>query len=421
MKNFITLSLLALFTSASVAQWSEQTSGVTTALYSVSAIDNETAWICGAGGQVLRTTNGGYNWLITTSPNSALPLYNIWGIDSNRALVTGSSSTATYVYKTTDAGVSWTQVFSQNSGFINVIVKVSGTSNQFAMIGDPVGGRWSLWHSNNNGSTWDSAGLYIPQAGNETGYNNSAFDIGPNGSDYFWFGTNNTRIYRGIFGQNWSSQPTTGQPDILAILFLDTNYGIAGGSSGVLYTSNAGNNWITSASVPGTGSINGFASIVVDNYYCIRGNSIYRTSNGGLNWFSEYSQTGTYTHMQGTRDRQHYTIWAIRNNGGISALPYPIGIKPISHEVPQSFVLYQNFPNPFNPMSKIKYDIAKQGKVKLVIFDALGREVEILVNENLKPGSYEIKWEASNFPSGVYFYKLTAGDYSETRKMILLK
>jgi photosystem II stability/assembly factor-like uncharacterized protein len=420
LKKFFTLFLLVLFDTASVAQWLELTSGVTTALYSVSAVDINTVWICGAEGKVLRTSRSG-NWIITSFPDSTLPLYNIWGIDSNRALVTGTSSTATYVYKTTNAGVSWTQVFSQNGGFINAIVNVSGTSNQFAMIGNPVGGRWSLWHSNNNGSTWDSAGLYIPQAGNETGYTNSAFDIGPNSNDHFWFGTNNTRIYRGIFGQNWVYQPTAGQTDILSVLFLDTNYGIAGGNSGILYTSNAGNNWTTLATIPGSGSINGVAAIAVDHYYCIRGNSIYRTTDGGLNWFSDYSQTGTYTHMQGTRDRWHYTIWAIRNNGGISALPYPIGIKPVHNKVPQSFVLYQNYPNPFNPKSKIKYNIAKQGKVMLVIFDVLGREVEILVNENLQPGSYEIEWDASNNSSGVYFYKLTTGDFTQTKKMILLK
>jgi photosystem II stability/assembly factor-like uncharacterized protein len=427
MKKFITLFLLALLTSASVAQWSEQTSGVNTTLYSVSVIDNNMVWICGAGGKVLRTTNGGVNWAITSSPNSSLDLYNIWGIDSNRALVTGSAST-TYVYKTTNAGVNWTQVFSQSGGFINAIVHLTAVGNEFAMIGDPVGGRWSLWHSNNNGSTWDSAGLYIPQAGSETGYNNSAFDIGPNGSDYFWFGTNNTRIYRGYFGSNWIFQPTTGQQNSLAILFVDSLIGVMGGSTGMLSTTNGGTNWVGGA-VPGNGSINGFAigNSIGEMFYS-RGTSIYQTTNSGVNWVVSTTQTGTYNHMQRARADGQFNIWAIRSNGGISKYTYPIGIKPVSGVVPNSYILYQNFPNPFNPSTKIKFDITTpltppEGgtPVRLVVYDILGKEIRSLVNEQLKAGTYEVEWNAFDYPSGVYFYKLTAGDYAGTKKMVLLK
>lgn len=107
----------------------------------------------------------------------------------------------------------------------------------------------------------------------------------------------------------------------------------------------------------------------------------------------------------------------------------PIGIHPSSTEIPVKFSLYQNYPNPFNPTSKIKFQIPKMSNVRLTVFDVLGREIAVLVEEQLKPGTYEIQWDASNYPSSVYFYKLTAGDYSsgsgrgfsETRKMILLK
>ena len=165
MKISFTLFLLALITSASVAQWSEQTSGVTSTLYSVSPVDNNVVWICGAGGKVLLTTNGGTNWVLTASPNATLALYNIWGIDSATAIVTGSSTTA-YVYKTTNAGVNWTQVFSQTGGFIDAINGLSLVDpNALFMYGDPVSGRWSLWASSNGGSSWDSTGLFLPQAG----------------------------------------------------------------------------------------------------------------------------------------------------------------------------------------------------------------------------------------------------------------
>jgi hypothetical protein len=98
-----------------------------------------------------------------------------------------------------------------------------------------------------------------------------------------------------------------------------------------------------------------------------------------------------------------------------------IGIKNISTEIPSAFSLSQNYPNPFNPTTNIRYDISKSGNVKLVVFDALGRVLETLVNEKQSAGTYEATFDASAFPSGVYFYKLTSDGYSRTMKMILIK
>jgi hypothetical protein len=88
---------------------------------------------------------------------------------------------------------------------------------------------------------------------------------------------------------------------------------------------------------------------------------------------------------------------------------------------PGNYTLEQNYPNPFNPSTNIKYELPKNSFVKIVVFDMLGREVEALVNEKLSPGSYSIDWNASQYPSGVYFYRLTTEGFSETKKMILLK
>jgi len=98
-----------------------------------------------------------------------------------------------------------------------------------------------------------------------------------------------------------------------------------------------------------------------------------------------------------------------------------IGIKNLGKSIPISFNLYQNYPNPFNPVTKIKFDLHKTVHVVLIIYDILGREVATLVNEKLNAGSYEVYWNASAYSSGVYFYRLTAGDFIETRKMVLLK
>ncbi len=101
-----------------------------------------------------------------------------------------------------------------------------------------------------------------------------------------------------------------------------------------------------------------------------------------------------------------------------------IGIQPISTEIPQRFELFQNYPNPFNPVTKIRFNIpARNGHDRslLRIYDALGREILTLVNEELKPGIYEIEWDASNYPSGVYFYKLESGSFAQSKKMVLVK
>ncbi len=97
------------------------------------------------------------------------------------------------------------------------------------------------------------------------------------------------------------------------------------------------------------------------------------------------------------------------------------GINTISSDIPRSYGLSQNYPNPFNPSTKIKFGVPKNGYVRVVIYDAIGREVSTLVNEQLNPGTYEADWNASNFPSGVYFYKLASWDFSETKKLVLIK
>lgn len=110
------------------------------------------------------------------------------------------------------------------------------------------------------------------------------------------------------------------------------------------------------------------------------------------------------------------------NTGGLLTYICPtVGIEPGANEMPASYELKQNYPNPFNPQTKIKFDIPVQSDVKVIVYDIIGHEVATLVNEQLKPGSYEVQWDGSNFSSGVYYYKLIAGDYTAVKKMILIK
>jgi glucose/arabinose dehydrogenase len=98
-----------------------------------------------------------------------------------------------------------------------------------------------------------------------------------------------------------------------------------------------------------------------------------------------------------------------------------IGINNNNNSVPIGFNLEQNFPNPFNPSTEIKYSLQQQGRVNIKIYDVLGNEVAQLVNETKQPGNYSIKWDALNFPSSVYIYRMTVNDYTVDKKMVLMK
>ncbi len=107
-----------------------------------------------------------------------------------------------------------------------------------------------------------------------------------------------------------------------------------------------------------------------------------------------------------------------------------LNVNNISNEIPEQYTLSQNYPNPFNPVTNIKFDISgtsvaqtfgTTGFSVLSVYDILGREVATLVNEKLKPGTYEVDWDGTNYTSGVYFYKLISADYAETKRMILIK
>ncbi len=125
-----------------------------------------------------------------------------------------------------------------------------------------------------------------------------------------------------------------------------------------------------------------------------------------------------------------WAVWAYLNGDSLkSAQTYnitfrrdnQISINQIGTEVPEKFSLSQNYPNPFNPSTKIKFGIAKQGFVTLSVIDISGREIERLVNENLSAGNYEAVFNGSNISSGVYFYRIQAGNYTETKKFTLIK
>jgi hypothetical protein len=99
----------------------------------------------------------------------------------------------------------------------------------------------------------------------------------------------------------------------------------------------------------------------------------------------------------------------------------PLGISGNEYEIPKEYKLEQNYPNPFNPGTKINYSIPKAGLITLKVYDMLGKEVSTLVNENKNAGNYTIVFNGGNLSSGIYFYKLSSGDFTQTKKMLLIK
>lgn len=424
--GIIIFSLILALTSTELLysqQWFEDTSGVTVQLNSVVCFQQNRAWCCGNSGTVLKSRPlffQNQRW-INVSGNGIpdnIDLINIaCSNDTNIAITTGTLGNTSYVYRTTNAGANWVQVFSQVNGHINSIWFKQFPDSIVFMQGNPVGGRWSLWKSTNRGLSWDSTGLYLPQSGTEAGLNNSMNCY----EDRIWFGTNNSRIYYSSnFGTNWSAQSTSPEINIYTIR-SNPGYSLtlAGGST-LLRSSNFGISWVSNSSM-GSGNFGGLACVFTYWWYVRSDNKIYMSSNNGSSWVVQYTApAGNYTNIYLSNNFNIF-MYAVRTNGGISKYYIMVGIKQISSEVPEEFKLYPNYPNPFNPETIIKFKIKDSRFTTLKVYDILGKEIESLVNEQLNPGTYEVNWNAAEFSSGIYYYRLTAGSFTETRKMILIK
>ena len=156
-----------------------------------------------------------------------------------------------------------------------------------------------------------------------------------------------------------------------------------------------------------------------------------RSTNGGTNWTlrdSVAANTTLYTDAGLTQNTQYcYRVYA-KNCIGLSPFSNVVcatttftGITINGNEIPKVFNLFQNYPNPFNPVTNIKFDIPKASNVTLDVYDVTGKLVSSLVNSELDAGSYTASWNAISFASGIYFYKITAGEYVHQMKMVLVK
>ena len=398
--------------------WTEQVSGITTVLYSVSAVNDDIAWTCGASGKVLRTTNKGQNWTNASGDlPTSIPMYNIFAWDANLAIVTGSTTSA-YIYKTTNGGVNWATVLTTAGGFDDNLWMTSATDAY--CIGDIVSGNWHLVKSTDAGSTWSNWAT-LPTSNTSGTYNNAACFLG----QQVWFsGVGESKMfYSSNMGANWSEQTLT-LANITATWFNSPTLGLAGGSSasaGMLKTTNSGVTWTAVTAPYPSSSISGIVGVANTWWAAQQGTGISISTNDGTTWTTAYTApTGSFYHL--TKSRSGATLWGIRSNGGISRYGAPIiGINPVSGTTPADYVLSQNYPNPFNPITKINFALSKSGLVSLKIYDILGQEVATLVNETKNAGNYSVDFDASKLSSGIYFYKISVNDFTDVKKMTLIK
>ncbi len=409
------------------SEWTDLTTGINDLQQSVCTVNENCAWVCAIHGIVLKTTNSGLNWINvgTNPPLNSLPLGSIYAINENVAFTTAVdvNTQLSELFRTSDGGLNWAIVLSQPNGFIDHFM-FKDSVNGFC-LGDPVGGRWSLWKTSNQGLNWDSARLFLPDAGSEYSFSKD-LEIQ---NDSIWFGTNNYKIYYSYDnGTHWNYIPV--DCPVILTLTVSGSTGFAGELC-AFKTTNSGNSW-NGITLPFGDVILSFTHIDKEFWFA-REDRIYYSSDNGKNFILQHispNDTDVYRTINLKKVDNQIVGWAVRQwAGGISKYTEPIGIKPISSQIPNEYILFQNYPNPFNPSTLINYQLPVSNIVELVVYDVLGRKVATLVNEKQEPGKYQATWDASNFASGVYFYKLTVtavagsstGDFTQIRKMVVLK
>lgn len=342
--------------------WITQNSGTANDLYCICFMETSggPVFAVGEGGTILRTTNDGTNWLSVTSPTT----HTLRDISDYNFVAVGDSGT---ILKSSNVGINWIQLPSPTTEqlnascviFANYIVGNNGT------ILKPSGGNWVLSPS---GSAQNFYGVPL--------FGNTDITIGTGGT--IWRSSN--------FGVNWFGQTSNSNVTLRSVEYSVNNNSriyICGDQGTILKSTNNGSLFGFQNSTT-TQNLNSIFFYLNDNtgYACGNNGVILKTTNGGGS-----------------------IVTSVTNNGN----------------APKDYELSQNYPNPFNPITMIKFTIPADNFTEISIFDISGKETEVLMGRELNKGSYEISFDGSNYASGVYFYKLRAGSFTETKRMILLK
>ncbi len=363
--------------------------------------DPNNGYISGKNGTVRKTTNGGQTWTASTTGTVA-DLTDIKFVGST-GFITGNGG---LICKTTDNGTTW-------------VPFTTGTSEKFngASFVGPASG-WAVGTNGTicvyNGSGW------TPQSTGTTEEFKGVFALGSTG----WAVGSGGTICK-YNGTSWVPQSSgTTTVTFNDVAFVDLNTGYAVGSGGAICkTTNGGTTW--NPLNPGLGivSVRKIKLVNANTGWAVcDGGAVAQTTDGGNTWTTTYLGTGG-------------NLGAIEVVGGKGVIvgdggkgyTFTSDVLSDVHEIdpgnrlPETIELMQNYPNPFNPTTKMRFTIRASGLTSLRVYDVLGQEVATLVNENLKPGTFEATFDATNLASGVYFYTLKTRDYSTSKRMILLK
>jgi len=445
----IVLFLIAGFNGPAFSQWvSSGTVPMPGTLWpSISVANPNVIWIVGGVNTplVFRSTNGGTSW--TSMPVTGLDvkaLMCVWAIDENTCFVAdggdaaGTTGGDAAVSKTTNGGTNWTKIFNTggSAGFFNGIV-FSRSNPSFGIAeSDPptgAGGAFYVQVSTNGGSTWT-----LTNPPGVTGQASAQNSIVVIDNQFYGWGFNTTAQSRltSNGGTTWYSG-TYGITGTFAagLAFHDNKtFGLGCTSNSfpnVARTTNGGTSY-TSVGMGGTGTTTmGSLKWISGSNTCYYTGALAaalamrKSTDNGASWTEMTGPAGAinYTHFDFVRIGNTVTGFAISPNGTVLKLTETVTlIKSENNIVPSEFKLNQNYPNPYNPTTTISFSLPKSEFVSLKVYDILGKEVATIVNERLEAGTYNQLFEApSNFTSGVYFYKLIAGNYTDTKKMTLLK
>ncbi|MCX6165629.1 MAG: YCF48-related protein [Ignavibacteriae bacterium] len=378
----------------------------------ITFINENTGFVVGGDYTILKTTNSGNNWQ-RRNVNNVKGLMCTYFLNSNTGWAAGGG-----IIKTTDGGSNWaTQIDISPTFYIRSIIFVNENTGIAAGGSSPYGGGYIL-RTTNGGTNWSSN--YSDKLSSRNYY--SVFFV--NNSTGWIVGTCNESS-NGIImkttdtGLNWIEQNSNVQVFLSSVYFINENTGWIGGDGKILKTTNGGQNWLVN--LGGTITLYSIKFFDLNTGYGTGWSSLGKTTNGGLNWTF-------FPYLQGANTQNAFFInqntgWIIGYNGAILKTTNGgnVFVKKVSKEIPTSFMLYQNYPNPFNPNTIIRFQIKDLRFVTLKVYDILGKEIITLVNEKQSPGVYEVTFDGSMLPSGVYFYKLSSVDFSEVKKMILIK
>lgn len=350
------------------ADWESQATGIGNYvdLYGVDFVDDQIGWAVGSYQAIIHTTSNGGSWDTLSLGSSSTAYRAVDFVNMTTGWVVGDGGVILY---TQNGGIDWEP---QVSGTNEILDRVEFVDSQNGWI---LLRNSSLLHTTNGGATW------TPQDVDEF----DVVDISFVDTQTGWACTGRIRNTTNA-GANWNPQFTS--PSVLtAIHMLNANVGWAVGNS-------------------------------------VMNGTIARTANGGANWTVQTLDSNFAFTAVTAISEQH--AWAV--GGSILA-----GVGIIIHfdatilaaseptEVPTGFALQQNFPNPFNPQTTISFDVPRAGHVTLRVTDINGREVAILEEGTVTAGQHEVTFDGADLASGIYFTTLSATNFSQTQKMILLK